>query len=44
MKNEYTHVCTGYEDIIYDKNGRAYVYSPSIEFTKITAENEEVPF
>tara|TARA_Y100000004_G_C8880906_1_gene397583 strand:+ start:669 stop:797 length:129 start_codon:yes stop_codon:yes gene_type:complete len=42
MKQEYTHVNTGYEDIIYDQDGRAYVYSP--QTTPNTKVNDEVPF
>jgi len=42
MKQEYTHVNTGYEDIIY-KDGRAYVYSPQI-VTQNMKINDEVPF
>jgi hypothetical protein len=44
MKQEYTHVNTGYEDIIFDKDGRAYVYSPAIIAKNIKINTEEVPF
>ena len=46
MKQEYTHVNTGYEDIIY-KDGRAYVYSPQYSPQIVTQNikiNDEVPF
>ena len=48
MKQEYTHVSTGYQDIIF-YNGRAYVYIPQpTSNTKMTTPNtkinDEVPF
>lgn len=43
MKQEYIHLNTGYETIIYDKDGRAFVYSPEL-VTKNIKINDEVPF
>lgn len=43
MKQEYTHINTGYDDIIYDKDGRTYIYSPQI-ITQNIKINDEVPF